>query len=107
MLFIMVDDIPSIGQIIEVKNEVITAIEPEPVQIGEISLSPNPVTGLLSLEVPETLHTYDIYIYDGFGRRLLHKRNLKQIDISSLQPGLYYLVISNENLKQTSKFLKL
>ncbi len=107
MLFIMVDDIPSIGQIIEVKNEVITATEPEPVQKEEVALSPNPATGLLSLEVPETLHTYDIFIYDGVGRRMLHKRNQKQIDISSLQPGLYYIVISNENLKQTSKFLKL
>lgn len=107
MLFIMVDDIPSVGQILEVKNEVISAIEPELDQKGEIILSPNPATGLLSLHLPETIQTFDVDIYDSVGRMMIHARNQKQIDINSLQSGLYYLRISNGKLKQTKKFLKL
>ena len=107
MLFIMVDDIPSVGQILEVKNEVISAIEPEFGHKGEITLSPNPATGLLSLHLPETIQTFDVDIYDSVGRMMVHARNQKQIDINSLQSGLYYLRISYGKLKQTKKFLKL
>ncbi len=107
MLFIMVDDIPSVGQILEVKNEVISAIEPEFGHKGEITLSPNPATGLLSLHLPETIQAFDVDIYDSVGRMMVHARNQKQIDINSLQSGLYYLRISYGKLKQTKKFLKL
>ena len=72
-----------------------------------LELIPNPASGLLNLQLPVTLETFDVDIYDSGGRRMIHARNQKQIDINSLQAGLYYLMISNESLKQTSEFIKL
>ncbi len=73
----------------------------------KLELFPNPASSLLNLQLPATLQTFDVDIYDNGGRSMIHAKNLKQIDINSLQAGLYYLMISNENLMQTSKFLKL
>lgn len=107
MLFIMVDDIPSVGQILEVKNEVITAVEAELEETELITLLPNPARGSLSLQLPDTYQTFEVEIYDSVGRKRILVRNQKQIDINNLQSGLYYLVILNENLKQSKRFLKL
>ena len=71
------------------------------------SYSPNPTNSTLNLTAKEPIST--IVIYDVFGRKILHKKideYQKQIDISRLTKGLYYLQIQIGNTVGMVKVLK-
>ncbi len=69
-------------------------------------LSPNPVVDFIYLDVESTPN--QIEVYDAFGRLIQSFYNQKQIDVSMLTPGNYYLRVGNDkNQFATKKFLKL
>lgn len=107
MLFIMVDDIPSIGQILEVRNEEVTSIESPKSNDINVALTPNPATQTLFIELPETVLQFHFQIYDAFGRMVLDGSNQHQIDIQELSAGVFFFVLSDGKYTATRKFLKM
>ena len=107
MLFIMVDDIPSIGQILEVRNEEVTSIESPKSNGINVALTPNPATQTLYIELPETVLQFHFQIYDAFGRMVLVGSNQHQIDIQELSAGVFFFVLSDGKNTATRKFLKM
>lgn len=86
------------------------------IQEGIISMSPNPTTGPLAVTVYSVspLTGCSIIIYDTFGNTKANfSKNVKggydvlDIDVSSLQPGLYTLLFTdNYGFSQTKQFSK-
>ena len=107
MLFIMVDDIPSIGQILEVRNEVVTSTESPDSDGINVVLMPNPAGHELNIGTPETLLEFTFQIYDAYGRRVISGTNQYQIDIQELSAGVYFFVLSDGKTTTTRKFLKM
>lgn len=72
---------------------------------NSISVSPNPATGILNLNVQ---HPVDIAVYDISGKQVANLKSTTLIDVSGLASGLYMLKISDNKTKQTgtAKFVK-
>ncbi len=86
------------------QNQVISLSEKKGLAATErplFHIYPNPSSELLTLEGDEEIHT--IRIVDTLGTLLLEKSNTKSIDISSLRPGTYMLIV---NGKQKHRFMK-
>jgi len=92
------------------------SIEVKPVSINEqtqklskINIYPNPATGKL-IVVSCELRIENIDIFDVFGRKVVEQRaegiTLKEIDISSLHAGIYFVKIGTELGKVMRKVLK-
>lgn len=75
----------------------------------EFNLFPNPVKGILKIQVPY-LNNYSVDIYSLNGE-LLYQYNketiLFSIDLSTLDKGLYLIKISSENYVATKKVIKM
>lgn len=107
MLFIMVDDIPSIGHILEVRNEVVTSTESPDSDAINVVLMPNPAGHELNIGTPEKLLEFTFQIYDAYGRRVISGTNQYQIEIQELSAGVYFFILSDGKNTATSKFLKM
>lgn len=70
---------------------------------------PNPTTGNVYLEIPESENTRElfVYVYDVHGRLLINTRLTdSQLDLSRLPGGIYFLRLSGSNtLSQTHKII--
>jgi hypothetical protein len=67
----------------------------EAVAEGEISVYPNPSTGLINIS--SNLHSFDLSIFTSTGQLIYRehiKSGSKQFDISGFQPGLYLIQLS-------------
>jgi len=70
------------------------------------SLSPNPVQDIISLNTSDILKV--IEVYDVFGKVVRTYTNQKQLNVSDLTSGNYYLRVGNSKDQfATKKFLKL
>jgi hypothetical protein len=54
---------------------------------GYLSVYPNPVSGILSIESGEDISW--IQVYNQLGQEVIASENAKEIDVSSLVPGIY------------------
>ena len=78
-----------------------------PTAVEELSLAnpikvyPNPVKDILTLDLSETNHSLtEISIYSPVGARVFYTKNtsgLKEIDMSTLTTGIYYLVLKDKS----------
>ncbi len=73
---------------------------------NEISVYPNPTNKLL--HVKGISEPYNLTIYDLTGRTKIIKNYISSnaIDISDLQNGIYFIELSNKNLRVTRKIVK-
>lgn len=78
----------------------------EDVAILGFKIFPNPVQDKLFLAGLSDLPNYNVQISDITGRLVLSKRNKKEIDVSGLRPGVYFLQVLGKK-KATKKFIKL
>lgn len=61
----------------------------------ELSLFPNPVRGKLNIDYQREIHSIDIMNMEG--RMLIHTSGMeKSLDVSSLSPGSYFVVVKGE-----------
>ncbi len=74
-------------------------------QINEIKMYPNPATTNLLLDIPTT-RTFKIYIINIVGTVVKSEGNLKNLDVSTLTPGVYYLKVTGEDLFFSTPFIK-
>ncbi|HEY0046399.1 MAG TPA: T9SS type A sorting domain-containing protein [Flavobacterium sp.] len=85
------DGIPNFGDL----NSLLTADN----TIAKLQLTPNPATDILNLNV-SNVQIYDLTIYDLTGKQILDINNSAQptINISTIQPGIYFV-----NVNQSGK----
>ena len=72
--------------------------EPNIETTNNFTIYPNPVAGIINIDVPNEYQDVDLYIsiYDLTGRQLYYAKNINnQIDLSFLDDGLYFLKISD------------
>lgn len=76
-------------------------------QLTEISLSPNPTSGFLTLSAKENLIGVTAIIFDVTGKEVLFEKiKNKKMDVSSLKTGLYFLNVSINGKESQLKFIK-
>lgn len=76
-------------------------------QGASVRVYPNPATNEIQVEINPAFGTLrNLTVYNLLGQTLLSQKDTK-IDISSLNPGVYILTLTNDNgQKITSRFLK-
>ena len=90
-----------------------TEVAVKPTMFNTLKAYPNPTADYLTIEIPtiesSLLETAQLSIFDGFGRQLqvLNMANeLQTINISGLSDGIYYIVLTSNEVSKTIKFLK-
>lgn len=75
-----------------------------------IIIYPNPTKGLLSLFQNSLTGNYNLEVIDQTGRKLISKtgfaENSIQLDLSSLESGMYYLLLKQEELVRVLKIVR-
>lgn len=74
---------------------------------GEVSVSPNPCRDVINISTD--LDSYLIFINDLSGKLLMknYGKGSTGLNISSLDPGVYYLTVENESFRGKYKIVKL
>ncbi len=72
-----------------------------------ISVYPNPVNSILNISVPLSIKNYAVSVFDYTGKQVIFSENKKQIDVSSYNQGVYFIVINDKysNKRYSSKFI--
>lgn len=74
-----------------------------------LGVYPNPTTGIVYLEIPESENTDElfVYVFDVHGRLVINSRLINsQLDLFRLPGGIYFLRLSGRNsLSQTHKII--
>ena len=68
-----------------------------------ISIFPNPSSDIISIET--NLDNFKLNIFNSLGINVLNEENQKNIDVSSLAPGIYFCNIISGNYSETQKFV--
>ncbi|HXU28080.1 MAG TPA: T9SS type A sorting domain-containing protein, partial [Bacteroidia bacterium] len=75
---------------------------------SNISIYPNPSTGLVTVSIPSVNETTTLYITDMIGKNVF-KSSVKDanisLDLTNLNKGLYMLIISNGQTKHIQKLI--
>lgn len=73
----------------------------------EISISPNPTTGILSIQLDENSSDYRIAVYSASGTKQFEELQYRSdnIDLSFLEAGLYYMELIYENKRMIKKII--
>jgi hypothetical protein len=66
-------------------------------QNKDISIYPNPSTGVINIRENLSEKNTDIYVTNSTGNVVMHKQNTSTIDLSSLCDGIYYVQIVTDN----------
>ncbi len=78
--------------------------------IISFSISPNPVTSILNIQLSKNIVDGNVTIFDILGKQILVKRlnqnNLTQVNVSNLSKGMYLVKVSSRNNTQTKRFIK-
>jgi hypothetical protein len=81
----------------------------EPPHFGSgLELFPNPASGSLTIELPQTGQPFEIGIWDAMGRRRALFKNATgnaQLDVADWQPGIYFVVASSNGHYWREKLL--
>ncbi len=107
MMFIMVDDIPSVGKILHIKNEKVitsTAFAKNEI-LGEVF--PNPASNSIQIKIPETIKNFELDVFDDLGERVYQAQNKTEVDISNWASGIYFVHITDGIRFGVMKFVKL
>lgn len=75
---------------------------------SKISLYPNPVNEILNLDLSNIETIENLTIYDVTGKNVLEIKDISnhQIDVSSLEKGVYFIDIKTQNGSFKEKFVK-
>ena len=76
------------------------------VPLNKVVLSPNPANSIVTIEGAEDYKT--VSVYDQSGRRVMQANidNLKTLDVSSLQAGIYVIKFEGDDIPYVSKLIK-
>ncbi len=71
-----------------------------------ISLFPNPATDIINIKTENDFNIQRINIVDGMGNLVYNGNASNSIDISNLNPGVYFMNIMGSNSRTSSRFIK-
>ncbi|NRB59651.1 MAG: VCBS repeat-containing protein [Winogradskyella sp.] len=75
--------------------------------LTDISIFPNPAKDILTISTVVDLNQRIATVFDVTGKKVLNQRLMtNQVDVSTLQNGVYFLRIENEGRSITRKFIK-
>lgn len=99
------NNVTHIGLNICTSSCISTGIQEVSNQTNNVSLYPNPAKNVLNIQSDNTI--YGIEIMDITGRKVLEQKgNATQIDIQSLEQGMYNLIITSKGGTSSHKFTK-
>ncbi len=89
--------------------DIISGINELEDEFSNFSIVPNPASSVISIPQFEQAEPTDVLIFNQFGALAMKTvlGNNKEIDISSLNEGVYFLKINNKQYSKYQKFLKL
>ncbi len=73
-------------------------------KLNELKVFPNPSTGIFNLELDGITH-FNTMVFSMNGDLVYEGENIKEIDLSSLANGVYFLHVSSENKVSVTKKL--
>ncbi len=79
--------------------ELVIGLDETTTNVKELKVFPNPSTGIFHVEIPEMLNG-TLHLFDLSGREMLQQSatpNLNIIDASSLETGVYVLLLKDQN----------
>ena len=83
-----------------------TAIDAyHPLQPG-LNVFPNPVSDFITLNDGTGHAPVQVQVISILGNSIIESRNQDRIDVSSLQPGIYFLRIKQDNKIYSARFVK-
>jgi len=82
---------------------VVSIEELEGIKPTGIKVFPNPAYDFVTISNAGL--TFSVNIYNTIGQSVLSTRNQTQIDISSLQNGLYFIEVLNDSGREVHKIL--
>lgn len=93
-------DYPGIVNLLGNPCEVLSV---EGVEVHDISVYPNPSTGVFTIEGIES-NDFEVQVFDAMGKLVLQEANSDQIDLSPFQKGMYSLkLIESDGFTITKK----
>ncbi len=76
----------------------------KPANLSAITIYPNPSTGMVNIDFNGLqMNTILLEVFDATGRKNFTGKNTNQVDLSTAENGIYYLVISAENAASITK----
>ena len=66
-----------------------------------VGIYPNPATGFLQIDLPDIYTDYEVSVFDIIGQRVIRRYNKKELDVSTLLPGIYIIKIKSEEKEFT------
>tara|TARA_R110000787_G_scaffold269018_3_gene375665 strand:+ start:4908 stop:6554 length:1647 start_codon:yes stop_codon:yes gene_type:complete len=75
---------------------------------SKLTLYPNPISDILTIEVDEKIIISSITVFNNLGNSIVKTQNTKQINLSNLSSGIYYIRLTNNTGESiTKKIIKL
>jgi type IX secretion system substrate protein len=78
-----------------------TAVEEHEKEILNITLYPNPTTGIINFDIRDKVVDYEITAFNAVGQMLIRKQLVENsIDLSAFENGIYYIQLKNLETNQ-------
>lgn len=74
--------------------------------LASLSIFPNPVSGIINLNIPPDQEITNLLITDVSGRLVISNTTKRQFDVSSLNSGLYFVVAKTNQTAFSGRFIK-
>jgi len=70
---------------------------------NKVMIYPNPTKDILNFDYTEAV---DVKVFDSLGKILIEKTNVKSIDLSAFDSGVYMVNVTSDNINQFTKVVK-
>ncbi|MEQ8624336.1 MAG: M1 family aminopeptidase [Vicingaceae bacterium] len=87
------------------QNGIITNLKEESIE-SHIKIYPNPAKNSLSIEVPDQIQVEEVRIFDLTGSLVKESGSIKNINISNLQKGVYFIELKSVNEIYRKRLIK-
>ena len=94
---------PDIHMVMTVTSDPLSVDE---FSMSSISISPNPTTDFINIDMPNVSGDFKTEIYSITGKLVLETTNSTQLDVTKLNSGIYILKVSTENGEVSRRIVK-
>jgi hypothetical protein len=75
--------------------------------VPDIIMYPNPVSNELHFSLPDGTEIEEIFILDITGQRMIHTKDVTNVNVSTLKSGIYFCVLKTDFGTTTMKMIKM
>ncbi len=111
MLFVMVDDVPSVAEMVQVTGQITVGLSEVPTGQQPLKVYPNPSAGEFNIQFHEELENEAVLkIYNATGSVLFEDRQIEEgkalpVSLPHVTQGTYVIVLSSGGKKWVSKLV--